>query len=112
MINQAKTDSTGKSEEELMSIETQYWVDMKDALERLKGNEDFKKVILDGYFKDKAVNGVSMLAHDYVVQNGHRPQIMEALVAISQLEDYFATIDSMGTQTPDEELDDNEASEE
>jgi len=98
MINQAKTENVGN--EQLVTVddkETMYWVNMKEALDRLQRNEDFKKVILDGYFKDKAVNGVSLLATDYVRQNGLRPVVMESLVAISQLEDYFATIQSMGT---------------
>jgi hypothetical protein len=84
------------SEQELESIENIYWADMAQALERLEKNDDFKKVILNGYFKDKAVNGVSLLATNYVKKGGHRPDIMEALVAISQLQDYFKTIKSMG----------------
>ena len=84
------------SEQELESIETVYWADMAQALERLEKNEDFKKVILDGYFKDKAINGVSLLATDYVKKGGFRGDIMEALVAVSQLQDYFKTIKSMG----------------
>jgi len=95
MINQAKTENV--ENEAIASVENQYWVNLKEALDRLNSNEDFKLVIKEGYFKDKAVNGVSMLATDYVVQNGVRPRVMEALVAISQLEDYFATIQSMGT---------------
>lgn len=80
----------------LESVEVQYWVDLKDALVRLEANEDFKKVILDGYFRDKAVDGVSLLATEYVVANGLRTRVMESLVAISQLEDYFKTIKAMG----------------
>lgn len=80
-----------------------YWVDMQEALERLHSNEDFKKVILNGYFKDRAVNGVSMLASGNVVDNGLRPQVMEDLVAISRLQDYFITINNLGSVTEEDE---------
>lgn len=83
--------------------ETQYWVGMQQALERLHNNPDFEKVILDGYFKDRAINGTSMLASPYVVQNGKRSEIMEDLVAISRLQDFFITIENLGTVPDDEE---------
>ena len=82
-----------------------YWTNMQEALERLHKNEDFKKVILEGYFKDRAVNGVSMLASNHVVDNGLRPQIMEDLIGISRLQDYFLTISNLGTPTEEDEED-------
>lgn len=85
------------SDQQLLEVENQYWVDMWQALERLKENKDFQKVILQGYFKDKAVNGVSLLAQDAIVQNGHRTAVMEDLIAISSLEDFFVTIENLGT---------------
>ena len=92
-----------------MLEEYNYYVGLKQALERLEGNPDFKKVILDGYFKDKAVNGVSLLATDYIRRNGLRPEVMEGLVAISQLQDYFLTIKKMGTT---DEYDDEDSEDE
>ena len=94
----------GMTDDQLLEVENNYWVEMKQSLDALKNNKDFKRVILDGYFKDKAVNGVSLLATDYTRQSGARPLIMEALVAISQLEDYFGTIDNLGTVPTDDEL--------
>lgn len=115
MINQmAPTELVEKanSEEELMSIENQYWVDTAAALERLEnGNpqpDDFKKVIKDGYFKDKAINGVSMLGTEHVRRAGVRGDIMEQLVAISHLQDYFMTIKALGTQVPEDDELENE----
>jgi len=63
MINQAKTQAKTENveNEAIASVENQYWVNLKEALDRLNSNEDFKLVIKEGYFKDKAVNGVSML---------------------------------------------------
>ena len=106
LINQAESqlkDTDGNKD--LLTVENEYWVTMHDALERLEQNEDFKKVIQIGYFRDKAVNGVSLLATDYVKQAGARGDIMEQLVAISQLEDYFAVIHNLGTVPADAEDD-------
>ena len=93
-----------------MLEEYNYYVGQKQALDRLKTNPDFKKVILEGYFKDKAINGVSLLATDYVRRNGLRPEVMESLVAISHLQDYFITIDKMGT-TEEDDIDSEEITE-
>lgn len=101
LINQAETaikEANVNTEQEILRVENTYWAEMAQALERLESNEDFKKVILDGYFKDKAINGVSLLATDHVKRGGFRGDIMEQLVAISQLEDYFITIKSLGVE--------------
>ena len=101
--NQAELELTA---EELK--EYNYWVGMKQALERLENNPDFQKVILDGYFKDKAINGVGMLASGYIKKNGLRPVVMESLIAISQLQDFFITIKQLGTEPEDEDENEDE----
>ena len=101
--NQAELELTA---EELK--EYNYWVGMKQALERLENNPDFQKVILDGYFKDKAINGVSMLASGYIKKNGLRPDVMEGLVAISQLQDFFITVKQLGTEPEDDDENEDE----
>lgn len=99
MINQIPTEQVEKAttEQELLTIENSYWVELWNSLERLKSNEDFKKVILEGYLKDKAIKGVSLLATDFVKKNSLRADVMEQLVAISNLEDYFITVENLGT---------------
>jgi len=79
-----------------------YWVEQADALDRLEKNPDFKKVIEEGYFKDKAVNGVSILASDQVKNAGKRTDVMEGLIAISALQDHLQTIKAMGQAIKDE----------
>lgn len=106
LINQAETaiPTENVSEQEILRVENEYWVTMARDLEKLKATPEFQRVILNGYFKDKAINGVSLLATEYVKQSGVRGDIMEQLVAISHLEDYFATIDNLGTvPTEDDE---------
>lgn len=58
---------------------------------------------MEGYFKDKAINGVSLLAQDAIIANGHRTAVMEDLIAISSLQDFFITIENLGTTPPDED---------
>lgn len=78
------------------NAEETYMQDMFKSLEILEKDPHFKRVILEGYFKNFAVDQTSMLASDYVRQRGARPEIMERLVAISQLQDYFITIKQLG----------------
>lgn len=95
--------------QEILSVPNDYYADMKAALLRLQHNKDFQKVILQGYFQDKAINGVSVLATEHVKQNGLRSDVMEDLIAISRLQDYFQTIVNLGPATLDElESDDDE----
>ena len=102
--NQLPTELVeNKTEDEILTVENEYWKSMFEALGRLKQNDDFKQVILEGYFKDRAINGVSLLAMDRIKQMGVRPDIMESLIAISALQDYFITIESMGSVPADSE---------
>lgn len=107
MINQIPTEKVENvtTEQELLEVENTYWGDMWTSLEKLKKNKDFKRVILEGYLKDKAVKGVSLLATDFVRKNNLRAEVMEQLVAISNLEDYFITIENLG-HTPAEVFED------
>lgn len=95
------------NEEEILEVENQYWVNMWNDLCSLKEDERFKRVILDGYFKDKAINGVSLLARDDVVSNGHRSAVMEDLIAISSLEDFFISIENLGSIPAEDSVEDN-----
>lgn len=93
--------------QDILTVSNTSHAEMKEALLRLHSNKDFQKVILEGYFRDKAVDGVSLLATDYVVRNGLRSDVMEQLIAVSRLQDYFNTIINLGPATQDE-LDEDE----
>lgn len=84
-------------EKNVLTVTNSYNVEQKQALDRLRENPDFQRVILDGYFVHRAVDAVSMLAHDQTLREGTRPQLMETLIGISRLEDYFRVIDALGT---------------
>lgn len=93
---------TNQEELELATVEAQYWVDQKNALERLEKNEDFKMIILDGYFKDRAVDAVSLLSNPGIKKRGERPDIMEDLVAISGLQNHFMNVKNLGSVAEDD----------
>ena len=84
------------SNQNVEMVENEYWVELAEALTRLEMNEDFKKVILKGYFVDKAVDGVSLISTEYVRRSNTRGPIIEDLAAISALQVYFKQIKSMG----------------
>ena len=79
---------------ELETTDIQQYVALGESLKALRNNPDFKRVILDGYLKDKAMASVSMLSHEGVKRNGDRPAVMEDLVAISNLSYYFDMIEN------------------
>ena len=103
MINQAECKLEETSDRNLLEVENSYWGGLATSLDRLKDNEDFKKLILEGYFKDKAITAVGILSSDYVVQNNQRSDVMEQLIAISQLKDYFRVVENIGAQQLAEE---------
>jgi hypothetical protein len=90
-------------EMKLFEEENTYWAELANALEELEKNPHFKKLILEGYFKDFAINQTSMLATDYVRKSGSRPEIMERLIAISNLQDWFNTVKQLTTSFAEEQ---------
>ena len=96
---------------ELETIDTNHDVMMGEALKRLRENPDFKTVITDGYLRDKVLASVSLLGVPQISENGKRPGVMEDLVAASNLQYFFQTVEHFyeGAMNPilsDEEEDD------
>lgn len=92
--------------QEPVTVEAESWAERHRALVRLHSNKDFQTLILQGYIHERAVDGVSMLANEYTIVNGKRGAIMEELVAVSHLQDYFRTVANLGAAgVYDEELD-------
>lgn len=78
--------------DELESVDNSYWVELDKALKRLLKSEDFKKVILEGYLKEKALSGVSLLGRSDVKKRGERPDVIEELVSVANLQQYLFTV--------------------
>jgi len=75
---------------------------MGEALTRLRENKDFKTVIMEGYLEQKVLASVSLLAVPAIKKRGERPEVMEDLIAASNLQYFFQLIDGMyeGAKTP------------
>ena len=67
-------------------------VEFGKALERLQANRDFKRVILDGYFKDEAVRLVQLISEPDMQSAEKQQSIHQQMVAIGQLGQYFRVI--------------------
>jgi hypothetical protein len=87
---------------ELETIEINHHLDMGEALNRLRKNPDFQKVIEEGYLKDKVLASVSILAVPQIADQGKRPGVMEDLISASNLQYFFSMIDNfyMGAKSP------------
>lgn len=87
---------------ELETIEINHHLEMGEALNRLRQNPDFKKVILDGYLTEKALASVSLLGVPQISEQNKRPGVMEDLVSISNLKYFFMQIDNFyeGAKNP------------
>lgn len=84
---------------ELLSVEdtnSKYHIEMLEALERLEKNKDYIKVIEDGYFRDETLRTTSLLASYDIKSKGLRPELMENLIAISNLQNYLETVRNLG----------------
>jgi hypothetical protein len=96
-------NNLNETDEQLFEVENQYWKNMNSDLESLEKDVRFQRLILQGYFKDKAVDGVSLLARDDIVDNGKRSAVMEDLIAVSSLQDHFIMIKNLGATPSDDE---------
>lgn len=83
-----------KEENELLTASLDHAIGMGEALKRLQRNSDFKKVITNGYLEQKVLASWSLLAVPQIKEKGHRPDIMEDLVASSNLKYFFQIIES------------------
>ncbi len=66
---------------------------MGEALDRLRKNPDFKTVITEGYLEGKVLASVSLLAVPQIKASNRRPNIMEDLVAASNLQYFLQMVD-------------------
>lgn len=102
MINQAETQTENVDEREIITVENNYWLGMKQDLDILRATPAFKNVVENGYFRDRAVNAVSMLCAPSTDAN-RRKELLDEMYAISNLQWYFKMLDHMGTSDDSEE---------
>lgn len=72
-------------------------INMMDALNKLTTNKDFKKVILEGYFKDEASRLVLLKADNSMQGEQEQTTIDKSIIAVGYLRQYFSTIMQIGS---------------
>lgn len=85
------------NQEELLTVDNtevlEHAIEMGEALIALKKNKHFQKLILEGFLKEKVQASVSLLAVPQIKDAGRRSDIMEDLVAASNLSYFFQTVE-------------------
>ena len=91
-----------QEENDLMTASLEHAIVMGEAWQRLQRNGDFKKIITNGYLKEKVLASWSLLAVPQIKDKGLRPDIMEDLVAAANLKYFFQLIESQyeGAKNP------------
>ena len=89
--------------EEILSIEkdTDHAVKLGEAYKRLAENQDFKDLIVEGYLKDKVLASVSLLAVPQIKAQNRRPDVMEDIVAASNLQYFFQMVENAHIEATD-----------
>ena len=95
----------------LETIEVNHNVEMGEALTRLRQNPDFQRLILEGYLREKVLASVSLLGVPQIKDQGRRPEVMEDLVAASNLQYFFQQVDNFYEATKNPILSDEEEAE-
>ena len=84
------TETQQQIEQVEMSMEeAKRIIETGDAIKRLYDNEDFKKVILDGYFKDEAARVVGLRADANMMGENEQKMIDTIITSIGGLRQYF-----------------------
>ena len=105
--------SADQIKEITLSIEeAQDFVKRGEALERLHKNRDFRKIILEGLFKDEAVRLVNLKAAPQMQHEQHQANILREIDGIGSLRNYFRAIYQAADQAQSAIRDGEEALEE
>lgn len=67
-------------------------VELGSALDRLRTNRDFKKIITEGYFRDEAVRLVHLKSDSNMLSDVMQSSIIKQMDAIGALAQYFYVV--------------------
>lgn len=73
-------------------------VELGDALERLRSNRDFKKVILDGFFEKEAIRLVHLKSDPSMQTPEKQAAILREMDGIGALSSYLSTVQYYAAQ--------------
>lgn len=75
------------------------YVELGQALQRLKSNEDFKLIIADKYVKDTLMNQSALLVD---TTPGARQEILEEILSVNYLRKFLSEIEDRANNAMDE----------
>jgi hypothetical protein len=101
---------TGYSVEEIeISIkEAKKHVDKMHSLQKLTNNQDFIKVILEGYFENEASRLVLLKADSNMQDEANQTHINKAIDSVGYLRQYFSAVMQLGRMA-EKSIDESEA---
>lgn len=67
-------------------------IDFAQSLERLMGNRDFKRIVLEGYFQQEAIRLVHLKSDPNMQKAEAQESITNQMIAIGSLNQYFGVI--------------------
>ena len=67
-------------------------VDMGDALDRLRNNRDFKKVIGEGYFEQEAIRLVHLMSDSNMQSPEIQQSIHKQMIAVGMFREFLETL--------------------
>ncbi len=67
-------------------------VDMGDALDRLRNNRDFKKVIGEGYFEQEAIRLVHLMSDSNMQSPEIQQSIHKRMIAVGMFREFLETL--------------------
>lgn len=77
---------------EMSIAQSKKMIDLGSALERLRANKDFKKVIQEGYFEKEAIRLVHLKADPSMQTPERQASIIRDMDAIGTLDQYFGSV--------------------
>ena len=87
-------------DERIKQLEGQ--IELHKALERLHENEDFKKVVLDGYFEKESARVFDMLTIPSNLKRDQIQNLMDMMSAIRNVKGYFKTVIVNASMAPEQ----------
>ena len=91
MVDQTMSHTDALQEIESSIKQASEFVDFGNAIERLRSNRDFKKVIMEGYFEKEAIRLVHLKADSAMQSNLNQTDIVKQMDAIGALNQFFLT---------------------
>lgn len=96
-MNNLLSDDVNLDDYEAAESDNSRWVEQKTALDSLRNKPYFKTLIEEGYFKDYAFELVMSLIDGSVVREGRRNVVLEKLVGVAKLQEYFDMVVGLST---------------